>query len=247
MPFLKSSFALSIFSFAAFAPNAFAQSDLSLSDGGDYRVLTLSITGTAQAQPDRAILSSGVSAIEPTAREAIAANAKKMNALFDALKKIGVERRFVQTSRVMLTQQFSYNSGTGQPRVPTGYEARNDISIRLTDIQDSGGVIDALVTAGADRINGPTFTINDDSDLVQEARKDAMEQAMKLSQFYAVSTGHKRADIIAIDESSGFRVDIPLSNVITAGGRPGFAAETPVEAGDVQRSVSVTVRYRLVP
>lgn len=229
------------------APVSVAQaSQVEISTSGENPVLTLSVTGSAQGQPDRAIISSGVSASAALARDAIAMNARKMNALFAALKKIGVERRQVQTSRLSLVREFKRSDQPGEPRVPVGYTARNDISVRLKDVQDTGGAIDALVAAGADRINGPRFTINDDNKLVQKARENAMQQATNLSSFYARSTGHSRAEIISIDESVGYLRNGPMSNVLVASGRPAGDSSTPVEAGEIQRSVSVTVKYRLV-
>ena len=55
------------------------------------------------------------------------------------------------------------SSASGQPEGPRfiGYEASNQLTVKLRDIKRVGTSLDAMVAAGATNISGPTFSIDD--------------------------------------------------------------------------------------
>src|ERR1700712_4458187 len=71
------------------------------------RSITVSGMGAATATPDQAQLSAGVATGGATADAALAQNARKMTAVFDALKRIGVPERAIQTSNFSVEPQYA--------------------------------------------------------------------------------------------------------------------------------------------
>ena len=61
--------------------------------------ITVSGEGKVYAKPDVAIISLGVSTEGTTVADVIKRNTEKMNAVIDAVKKLGVEEKDIQTTK----------------------------------------------------------------------------------------------------------------------------------------------------
>lgn len=163
------------------------------------RIITMSGHGEARAIPDTATLSVGVSAQAPTAAAALSANTARMQAVMAALKKQGIPDKDIQTSNFSISPQYA--NGNGQaPRV-TGYQANNQVEVRLEDVSKLGVTLDALVTAGANQMNGVNFSIRNDSALLAQARAAAVAEARMKAETFAKAAGVSLGSIISIGET----------------------------------------------
>ena len=151
--------------------------------------LDVSAVGTSSRKPDIALISAGVVTQAAKAGDAMAANAKAMSATIAALKRAGVADRDIQTQSINLQPQYRY--GDNQPPVLTGYQASNRVSIRFRDLSGAGSVIDALVSAGANQIDGPTFGVDKPESALDEARTQAIATARARAELYAKAAGLK--------------------------------------------------------
>ena len=202
---------------------------------------TISVTGQGQASavPDQAMLSAGVATIAHTADAALADNARKMTAVFAALKAAGVPERAIQTSNFSVSPQYSNNNNDAQ-RI-TGYQVSNQVDVTLDDTKKLGPAIDALVAAGANQINSVNFGLRDNSALMTKAREAAMADA------------RQRAETLARAGSVGVGAVLTISEGSTETPRPvmyravamSAAAPTPTAAGEESVSVTVNVTYEL--
>src|ERR1700712_562049 len=114
--------------------------------------LTLSAYGEVRTAPDMATISLGVMTQAPTADEAMKANAARMTTVVAALKKAGVAERDIQTSGLSLSPQNVYEQNK-PPRL-TGYQANNQVTVRVMNLPRLGAVLDACVGAGANEVQG---------------------------------------------------------------------------------------------
>ena len=208
----------------------------------DSPVVTLSVTGTADTRPDRAVISAGVQSKAPTATDAMAQTSKQMQSVIAALKARGISEKELNTSSISLSQDYDYSDGKAP--VLKGYVADNNVTVKIADLTKLGGILDVLVKAGATNISGPSFTVADDSAISEAARTKAMAKAVSLSTFYAKSAGYARARLISITEGQDFG-----GVVYTLGRNANVAADAsiapPVEPGQVTKTISITVQYRL--
>lgn len=205
-------------------------------------LLEVSAEGRTTRVPDLATVTAGVVTQAPTAAAAFAANAEKMTAVLAALDKAGVARRDTQTASVQLQPQYRY--GDNQPPVLTGYQASNNVAIKLRDVGRGGRVIDALVTAGANQVNGPVLTIDQPDAAMDEARTDAVTRARARAELYAKAAGLRVERILSISEDGG---DMPvpprpymMQRVVAAP-----AADTEMRAGEQEVTVRVAMRFLL--
>lgn len=206
--------------------------------------LTLSAEGRSTRAPDIALFSAGVSNQARTAAEALAANAASMNQVVAALKKAGIEGRDIQTSNLSVGPVYATSPGSNRPKV-VAYQVNNQVSARERKVAELGRVLDALVEAGANDINGPTFSLDAPDAALDEARASAMKAARARAQLYASAAGLKVLRIVSISESGGYAPQ--PRPMLMAKMAMADAAPSPVEAGEVAMQVSVNVVFELAP
>ena len=115
--------------------------------------------------------------------------------------------------------------------------------MKVTDLSTIGATLDSLVEAGGNTFNGITFGLDDDSAARDEARAQAMEEAVKRAELYADAAGYEVARIVTINEyerQSGPQPMMARSEMAMAD-----AAPTPISGGEVGYSVQVNVTFEL--
>lgn len=197
-------------------------------------------TGHAAQAPDQASVSAGVVTEGTTAGEAMRKNAALMTSTFAALKKAGIEERNIQTSQMSLQPRYDYQNRQ-KPRI-TGYEVRNTVSAKSEDLEKVGPMLDALVEAGVNNINGVSFSIKDSKSAKDKARIDAIEAAQEKAEGMAKAAGVRLGKIMEIRESGGnYQPPQPMMMA-----RSMSADEsTPIAAGEQTLSVTVNLTYAI--
>ncbi len=203
--------------------------------------LTIVAEGHSDRAPDIADLSGGVVTQAATAAAALAANATKMTQVVAAVRRAGVAERDIQTSGLSLQPQYKY--GDNHPPILTGYQVSNTVAIRVRKLAELGALVDALVAAGANQINGPTFRVDDADGALDAARTAAVIAARARAQLYAAAAGMHLGRIRSISEGTPARVE-PINEIVVSAARK-FAAATPVAPGEVTLGATVTMVFEL--
>lgn len=208
---------------------------------GTAQEITVTGSATVDAVPDVATVTAGVETQAPTAAAALGQNAEAMTAVFAALKAAGVDERDMQTSQLTLNPVFSPDPGASQsaPQV-VAYQASNMVTVRVFEISGLGATIDALTNAGANRLYGVSFDVDEPRAALDEARKNAVEDARRKAELLAGAAGVKLGPVIAISEGGGVG-PAPLR------AKMDMAMAAPVAAGTVTLGADVTVVFGLEP
>jgi uncharacterized protein len=167
------------------------------------RTLSLTGHGEVRAAPDLASLSMGVTINAETAEKALAENSKAMIKLMDALKAAGIPDKDIQTSNFMINPRYDYRNDGSQP-VANGFDVSNQVTVTLRNVADTGKLLDAVVAAGANQINGVSFGIDDPQAAMDEARKKAIAEAKRKAELYAVASGVTLGNIVSIAEGGAY-------------------------------------------
>jgi len=201
------------------------------------RVTRVMVSGDSivQAQPDTAILNISVVTQAKQALEAQQQNAVKSDAVVRALKAAVGSGAEVKTSGYSLQPQRVYKEG--QPPNISGYEARNSVTITLSDLSKVGAVIDAAGQAGANDVGGISFTLRQDRPAKDSALKEATREAVSKAQVIAQALGGKVTRIVEVQEEGFQRPPQPVYQVDTFMKRDN--ASTPVEVGSLEISSRV--------
>lgn len=200
--------------------------------------LDISATGSVDRTPDLATIGAGVVTQASSAGAAMANNAKAMAATITALKRSGIADRDIQTASLSLQPQYRF--GQDQAQTLTGYQASNRVTVRLRDLSRAGTVIDGLIAAGANQIDGPTFAVEKPDSALDEARTRALAAARTRAELYAKAAGLHVKRIVRISESE--------QQNFTPPGIVAFASKrdaTPVAPGEQTLSVTLAVTFEL--
>jgi uncharacterized protein YggE len=76
------------------------------------------------------------------------------------------------------------------------------LQVRVTDIDSAGEVIDTALEAGANRVAGVSFEVEDRQDAVEQAREQAVEEARQKAEHLAELTGVSLGEPLRINEWS---------------------------------------------
>lgn len=209
---------------------------------GDTRRLarvTVSGDSIVQAQPDTAIVTVSVVTQNKRAIDAQQENAAKSEAVVRALKSAAGTGAEVKTSGYSLQPQRVYREN--QPPTITGYEARNSVTVTLSDLTKVGAAIDATAQAGANDIAGISFTLRRDRPARDEALAQATQEAMGKARVIAQALGGRLLRIVEVQEEGTIRPPVPMYEK-QMDMRTMAAAQTPIEVG----SLEITSRVQLI-
>jgi uncharacterized protein len=202
----------------------------------------ISVTGesTVSVAPDQAQIDGGVTSEAKTAREASDANNAAMGKVLLALKGAGIEEKDFQTSRLSLQPQSAPNrAGSGLATV-VSYRASNHVTVRLRDVAKLASLLDTMVAAGANDIDGINFTVSNASKLLDEARERAVADARRKAEIYARAAGVTLGAPLSISEEG---VPGPMSFRKMAAGMP--ASPAPISPGEQTLAVTVNVSWAI--
>lgn len=205
-------------------------------------VVELTIEQTVHSVPDSAQVGAGVQVRAPTATEAMRQNAAKMDKVIAKLRELGIKSEDIQTSNFGLNPQYQYRNE--QPPVFLGYEATNQVSVRLRDLARIGATLDALVQAGANNLNGPNFVLEKDDAARASARRSAFDRAKAQATEYAQMAGYNGLKLLEVSETFAQSAPMARDAIMVTAQRAG-AAKTPIEPGQVGTSATVTVKFEM--
>lgn len=214
---------------------------------------TLQINAEAKIHraPDIAYITAGVTEERATASEAMTAQSASMNGVFSALQAAGIAARDLQTSGLSLYPRYDYlevkqrdGSSRGEQKL-AGYVATNNVTARVRNLDTLGATIDSLVKAGGNTFSGVSFAIEDDKEIKNQARGQAMKDAIAKAEMYAAASGMRVARIVTISEGYEYSPQ-PQMMARAEMANMDAGAPTPVSGGEVAVTASVSVLFELV-
>ncbi|HEY1310980.1 MAG TPA: SIMPL domain-containing protein [Pseudolabrys sp.] len=227
MPMLRVLFAVFVIAAAAQMPAQAAEPI--------GKLITVTGEATVAAAPDAASIRVGVSSQGKTARAASDANAKDMTVVIAAIKESGVADKDIQTTSLSLQPQYDPNK-TGAARL-IGFQANNQITVKIRDIGQLPNILDRAISAGANEMSGIEFVVSEQGKLLDKVRADAISDARRKAEIYAETAGMKVGRVMAISEEGPAAPPRTFQAM-----RAGAAAIAP---GEQMLRAVVTVSYEL--
>ena len=197
--------------------------------------------GIVYLTPDIAYIYVGVHTEDPDIAQAVDRNNTQAQAVVDALKNMGVAATDIQTSSFSV---WSSQQNDPMTNLPSGYTytVDNTVYITVRDLTKLGRLLDMVVGAGANNINSIQFDVADKTAALAEARQKAMDNAASLAQELAGIAGVQLAEV----QNISYTDYVPSYYYGMGGGGGGGAAPNatvPIQPGQIQISVSVSVTY----
>jgi uncharacterized protein YggE len=202
------------------------------------RQVTVVGQGEVQGTPDTLTTDVSIEFLAPDVTTAMNQTSARQQAVIDALVSSGIDRKDISTTQVSLQPQFGDSNNN-----IVGYRASNSISVKIRKLDSASQALALIVSTGGDatRINSVNYSIEDDSQLVKDARARAFDDAKDRANQYAQLSGLELGKVISITESGGATPPTPMP--YSRGGAE--MAAVPVEPGQQTVGFSVTVIFEL--
>jgi uncharacterized protein len=203
--------------------------------------LTVQGAGMTTGTPDILTVSVDISTTGATANAALADNNVAAAAVITAFRAGGVTSPNIQTTGLSVQPNYTFVNDTN---TLAGYAVDDTVTATITDFSSAGSTLDAVSAAAgnAGQINSLDFSIKDPRALQDQARTDAVHQAVSHATAMAASAGEHLGPVCSLtDSTSAPPVVMPLGAM--ANRSQGSAV--PVQAGSQQVNAQVTVVYAL--
>ncbi len=219
------------------------------------RTISVSGNGSVDVTPDMAVVTLGVQTNAQTASQALTQNNTQMQAVMSALQKAGIASADIQTSFVQLAPRYEnppqQPQGQAQPpaqatpeatptEVPVTYTATNTVNVKVRKLDTLGTLLDDVVSAGGNQIQGIRFDVSNPSQAVDQARQAAMNDATHKAQQLATLANAKLGAVMTIEENS--QQPIPFAAPMAA---QASGASVPVSPGTQTVTVNLQVTWEL--
>jgi uncharacterized protein len=205
----------------------------------DTRQVTVVGSGEVQGRPDTLTAQISIEATAPDVTAAMNQTSDRMQAVINALVNSGIDKNDIATTNVTLQPQY----GGGDSPSIISYQASNSVTVKIRNLNTASQTLGLIGTTGGDatRINSVSYAIDDDSQLVRDARTRAFDDAKDRAEQYAQLAGLTLGDVISISESAGTTPPTPTPTPM-----PRAAMEAvPMEPGQQTVSFSVTAIWEL--
>ena len=204
----------------------------------------IEVTGTGETQisADTAVISLGVSARDKDVLQA----QQKVNAVIAAIRQRlaekGVPEESINTDYMNIYAIYDYN---GDLEMVSAYSASSTLAVKVTNMEDVGMLIDEAFAAGANTLNGISFSASDTEAAKAESLKAAIAEAKAKAEVIAEASGLKITGISVISEGGTYNYSNTVGNFSAKTMDRGeeAAAGTVVQAAKLIVSATVSVTY----
>ena len=203
--------------------------------------ISVSGMGEVTGTPDTVEVGLGVSVLGETVDQAATTAAEKAQALIDALTSNGVAEEDITTTDYSIYPEYDYS--TNEQRL-IGYRVSNTVKAKIRDLDSTGAVLDAATVAGGDDVvvNGLSFSIEDNDELVAAAREAAWNDAMAKATQLAELSGQTLGEATTITETVSMP---PIPIPYAAEAADDRALATPIEPGTSAVTITLQVQFGL--
>jgi uncharacterized protein YggE len=222
---------------------AFAQSETPAPAEPVNRTLTVNGSGKVYLTPDIAYITIGVHTEGASASEAVEANNAQAQTVIAALRGQGIAEADIQTNNFSIYPKQQFDD-QGKPTGEVRYSVDNSVLVTIRNTTRVGGVLDAVVDAGANSINGIQFDVDNKTAALTSAREAAVADARAKAQELAEAAGVTLGEVQTISEfTSGGPV--PMFDMRAGAEMAQAAASVPVQPGQMLVTLDVNVVFTI--
>lgn len=195
--------------------------------------------GKVSISPDMAVVTVGVQTTGNTVKTTQDDLNRRINAVSEAVKKLGIADADIQTSNYSIYPNYDFQAPN--QRI-TGYNASSNLIIKIKDLDKTNDVIDTATAQGANTVSGVTFDVENKEKAQNEARQQAVDDARKKAQEAARIAGFTLGKVVNYSENfggGGYPLPFMARDVV------GESVKTQVEPGSQEIIVNVSLSFEI--
>jgi hypothetical protein len=201
--------------------------------------ITVTGTGEVLIPADVAVVSLGISAADPEVLTAQAKANQAIASIRDALIAFGIAEEDINTDYINIYALYDYS---GDEEAIKSYKANSTLAIRVAEIEKVGGVIDTAFGAGANTLNGISFSASDTKDAQEKAMRAAVEDARAKAEIFADAAGLQIRGVEDIVEQGAVSYDRGAVNSFKAA--DAAVAGTFVQSAKLSVTSTVSITFK---
>ncbi len=235
-----------------------------------YDKTSINVSGVAErmVKPDIATISFSVTekgSNQSVAQDAVSKTIKKINLM---LEEEGIDEADIQTSGVSVYpiykeveiavgaycdyDRMGYCPPPPYPyeSVEDGYEVSQTTTVKIRDIEKAGEIVASLSESGVKNLYGPSLTVDNYEELIEEVKIEAIADARNKAEARAKALGMKLGEVMSISED--YYQPYGMYDGYGKGGGMGMevmslssAMPTEISAGETEIRASISVSYEL--
>lgn len=214
--------------------------------------ITVIGSGRAAATPDVVRVTLGVNTTGDTVKAATSDANTRLAAIVAKLKSLGVADKDIQT-----TQYNVYPQTEGEPPTPLPagapaatpkpprivYHVATAVTATLRDLSAVGSIIDATLDAGANTVGGISYTVDNPTPVMDQARANAVANAKAQADQLAKLNGVTLGPPTQITEVIGSPAPQPVARPAAAAAGALAAPPPSIEAGELTYTSQIQITY----
>jgi len=217
-----------------------------------YRSFSVSGEGKVVAVPDVAqftfsVITEGGKDVGALQQE----NTQKANRAIALLKDSGMEDKDIKTAGYSLQPRYQYFScpvgknSSAKPCPPpeiAGYSISQAVSVKIRDFEKAGEILSGVVQSGVNSVSELSFTIDDRTEIENQARQEAIAVAISKAESIAQAGNFNLGKMLSISENN-----MPVMSWNKARTMMSDASEDApqIEPGSQEVSIGVTINYEI--
>ena len=213
--------------------------------------ITVSGTGESLAVSDIASLSVNLNKDGKSAKESQDLLNTEITKVLNYLKEQKIADKDIKSEYGGLNPKYSYDNTvcytfpcpTKDPKI-TGYTATQSITIKIRVVDSANDIRTGLATLGVTDISGPTFSVDNEDKVKDDARALAITDAKEKAKVLADELGVKLGKVVNFSENSGGGYPIYAKAMMVDSAVASAPAPT-LPKGENKITSDVTVTYEI--
>ena len=205
---------------------------------------TLSVTGEGKVNvtPDIGVMYLSVITRDSAINTAWDDNNAKAEAAIAAIQGQGVKAEDIR-SDFNVSQQEKYDQ-FGQPTGEITFIVTHTLTVTARDLTKMGAILGAAQAAGINSIGGVSFTLEDPTTAISQARALAVANARSRAEEIAKGLGVKVGKVLTVNEYGG-SVPVPADKGYAMGIGGGGGSSVPISVGTWEVTMTVGVVFEI--
>ena len=210
---------------------------------GGQNQITVTGNGTASAEPDMAVVifAVDISGDDPVA--VVDEAAQKVDDAIAAAVELGLNEEDVTTNSYSMWIEHGYDPVTYTETDEIIYHVSHYLKADIRELDNVGVFLAAMVESGVTTVSSVSFTVEDRTELIAEAREDAIHRASFKAAQLAAGLDMELGEVVMVNEYTNHYLMNDYGTM--AYGYGGEASAPNVSPGGFTMGVDVTVTYEI--
>jgi uncharacterized protein YggE len=211
----------------------------------DATAATITVTGQGEVTrpPDRAIVAVTIVTNDDNAARALAENNRRFAGFGAKLATLGIGATDIRSTSV----QSDFNARPSAPNPgatgPYGFVVTRNAQVDISNLGQTGAVIDTATSAGATQINGVSYDFRDRRAVERAALAAAVADAYAQAQTLAAAAHVQIVRVLHIGNAAGLERPVPMA--MSMARKTEVAEPTTISPSDLDVTNSITVTYAI--